>query len=1136
MKFINSCVQLSATDLVGYLNCKHLTALDISVAEGSLPKPKRWDPLLEILRERGRRHEQGFVDHLKAQGLSVAVIDGVDTTPASVSATQAEIAAGTEIIIQGALQHGRWSGRTDVLRRVEKPSNLGAWSYEIIDTKLARETKGGTVLQLCLYADLLEHAQGIAPEYVYVVAPWSNYEPQQFRFADYAAYFRKAKTAIEAVTSAELPLDVYPDPKEHCDICRWRGQCDKRRRDDDHLCLVASASSNQIAELKTQGITTATALAEMPTPLTWKPVRGAAQSYERVREQARIQVESREAGEVRFELLPPAPETGICLLPEPSEGDIFFDIEGDPHVGEHGLEYLFGYRYRSMDGEWVYTGDWAFDRKNEKAIFERFINFVTERRKNYPNLHVYHYASYETGTLKRLMGRYASCEEEIDNFLRGKIFVDLYSVVRNGLRAGVESYSIKKLEPLYGFERSTALPDANVALASLQAGLELADTASISAKDRQIVQGYNEDDCASTQFLRDWLEERRTELVSGGTDVPRPAPGQEGPSEELNERQQQIAELIERLTVDIPVDQEERSNEQQARWVLAYLLDWHRREEKAVWWEYFRLAGLTVHELVDERAALANLTLVGEIDQTKTGIPTHRYRFTQQDTDLRGDEELRAAGGDKIGAAVAVDTENRTIDIKKSKATANSHPDAVFAHKLIPGTEQAGSLFRLGTYVAEHGIEGDGDYRAARALLLNEPPQIGNQAIRAPGEEALDSAKRVAAALEGGVFPIQGPPGTGKSFTGARMICRLVQEGKRVGITANSHKVIRNLLDKVIEAAEEMNIDLCCVQKPKEMEPNQDRLIFAKSNGDLFEALTSGCAQVAGATHFLWAREDATNTLDVLVVDEAAQMSLANVTAVAPAAQTLILLGDPQQLDQPTQGSHPDGTELSSLEHVLDGDHTIAPDRGLFLDTTYRLHPDICAFHSELFYDGKLAAKEGCEQQTIKSNGPISGSGLRYLPVPHAGNKSASIEEAEVITGLVQDILASKASWVDRKGNETPLKLGDIVIITPYNAQVFEIQERLPGAFVGTVDKFQGQEAPIAIYSMATSSHSDAPRGMEFLYSANRFNVAISRAQCMAILVASPEVFEAECKTPRQMQLANAFCRYLEVAEILQTF
>lgn len=1133
MRFINEAIALSATDLVGHLNCKHLTALDIGVAKGSLPKPKRWDPLLELLQERGRRHEQGFVDHLKTEGLSVTTVEGVDIIPASVSATQAAMAAGTEIIIQGALQHGRWSGRTDVLRRVEKPSDLGAWSYEIIDTKLARETKGGTVLQLCLYADLLEKAQGRAPEYVYVVAPWSSYEPQQFRYADYAAYFRKAKAAIEAATSADEPPDAYPDPKEHCDICRWRDQCDKRRRDDDHLCLVSGISANQIAELKTQGITTAAALAEMQTPLTWKPLRGAAQSYERVREQARIQIETREAGALRFELLPPVPETGLCLLPEPSEGDIFFDIEGDPHVGEHGLEYLFGYRYRGADGEWLYTGDWAFDRGSEKAIFERFVDFVTERRRTYPDLHVYHYAPYEPGTLKRLMGRFASREDEIDNFLRGRILVDLYSVVRNGLRVGVESYSIKKLEPLYGFERSTALPDANVALASLQAGLELADTASISAEDRQTVQKYNEDDCASTQFLRDWLEERRAELITGGTDVPRPALGQEEPSEELSERQQQIAELIARLTADIPVDPEERTKEEQARWVLAYLLNWHRREEKAVWWEYFRLAGLMAHELIDERAALANLTLIKQVDQSKTGIPTHRYRFTQQDTDLRGDEDLRAAGGDKIGTAVAVDTENRTIDIRKSKETANTHPDAVFAHKLIPCTEQADSLFRLGTYVAEHGIEGDGAFRAARALLLNEPPQIGNQPIRAAAEVALDSAKRMASALEGGVFPIQGPPGTGKSYTGARMICRLVQEGKKVGITANSHKVIRNLLDKVIEAAVEMNIDLRCVQKPKEIEPNQDRLIFAKTNGDLFKALTSGSAQVAGATHFLWAREDATNTLDVLVVDEAAQMSLANVTAVAPAAQTLILLGDPQQLDQPTQGSHPDGTEVSSLEHVLDGDHTIAPDRGLFLETTYRLHPEICTFHSELFYDGKLTAEEGCEKQTIKSSGPVSGSGLRYLPVPHTGNKSASIEEAEVIARLVRDILASKASWGDRKGNERQLTLDDIVIITPYNAQVFEIQERLPGAFVGTVDKFQGQEAPIAIYSMATSSHADAPRGMEFLYSANRFNVAISRAQCLAVLVASPNVFEAECKTPRQMQLANAFCHYLETAEIM---
>ncbi len=1132
MRILDGAIHLSASDLVGYLNCGHLTALDIGVAEGKLPKPKVWDPLLEILRERGRRHEQAFVDHLKAEGYDVVKIEGVDITPDAISATLDAMAAGKQIIVQGALQHGKWSGRTDVLRRIDTPSALGNWSYEIIDTKLARETRGGTVLQLCLYADLLEDAQGVAPEFIYVVAPWSNFEPQQFRYVEYAAYFRKAKAAIEAVSEAATPPDVYPDPKDHCDICRWQEQCEKRRREDDHLCLVAGITANQIVELKDQGISTSTQLAEMPSPLSWKPKRGAAQSYEKVREQARVQIASRAAGVIQYEFLPVTPETGLCLLPEPSAGDIFFDIEGDPHVGEHGLEYLFGCRFRDENGEWTYRGGWALDRAGEKAIFEQFVDFVSERRKTFPDLHVYHYAPYEPGALKRLMGRYATREKEIDIFLHGKVLVDLYSAVRNGIRAGVESYSIKKLEPLYGFERAANLKDANVAIASVQAGLELGDITSISDQDRETVQNYNLDDCKSTQHLRDWLEERRSELIGNGFDVPRPAPGQEGPSEEISERQQRVAELIERLTADVPIDPDERTNEQQARWVLAYLLDWHRREEKAVWWEYFRLAGLTVDELFDERAGLAQLTLVGEVDTSKTGIPTHRYSFVQQDTDLRGDDDdLRSIGGDKIGKAVAVDTENRTIDIKKSKATAGVHPDAVFAHKIIAAKEQADSLFRIGEYVAEYGIEGDGDYRAARALLLNEPPQIGGQPIRIEGEEALTAALRVASALEGGVFPIQGPPGTGKSYTGARMICRLVQEGKKVGITANSHKVIRNLLDKVIEASEEMSIDLRCVQKPKEPEPDTDKLSFVKSNEDVFSALRSGSAQVAGATHFLWSREDATNTLDVLVVDEAAQMSLANVTAVSPAARTVILLGDPQQLDQPTQGSHPDGTGVSSLEHVLGSEQTIALDHGLFLETTYRLHPKVCVFNSELFYDGKLTAKAGCDAQTIRSSGSMQGDGLRYIPIPHTGNKSASIEEADAIAELVADILASSPTWVSRDGVEKTLTLDDIIIITPYNAQVFEIQERLPGAFVGTVDKFQGQEAPIAIYSMATSSHADAPRGMEFLYSANRFNVAISRAQCLAILVASPDVFEAECKTPRQMQLANAFCRYLELAD-----
>jgi hypothetical protein len=388
---------------------------------------------------------------------------------------------------------------------------------------------------------------------------------------------------------------------------------------------------------------------------------------------------------------------------------------------------------------------------------------------------------------------------------------------------------------------------------------------------------------------------------------------------------------------------------------------------------------------------------------------------------------------------------------------------------------------------------------------------------------------RVAVSLDRTVFPIQGPPGAGKTFTGARMICALVRAGKRVGITANSHKVIRNLLDQVIVAAEQDRLAIKCIQKPAEKEDDLPNLQFTTDNTDFLDALRADC-NVGGGTPFFWARPDVRLCVDVLFIDEAAQMSLANVLAVSQAAESIVLLGDPRQLEQPIQGSHPDGVGVSALDHVLGSHATVPPDRGLFLEETWRLHPLICAFNSELFYEKRLKSRPGLERQEIRSGGRVKGSGLRYLAVEHQGNQSSSPEEAG---GIVAEILNSGTTWIDREGVEAAIALKDILIIGPYNAQVFELQERIPGGRVGTVDKFQGQEAPIVIYSMTTSSHLDAPRGMEFLYSANRLNVATSRAKCICIVLASPRLFEAECRTPRQMQLANAFCRYLELAEAL---
>jgi uncharacterized protein len=1132
MRTVLGQLQLTASDLLGHLNCTHLTGLDIQVAKGLLSKPVHWDPLLDILAERGLRHERAFIDFLNAAGYGTIKIDRVDVSDESAAATIAAMQEGHQVIVQGALRAGRWSGRADILRRVEVPSVFGGWSYEVIDTKLARETKGGTVLQICLYSELLARTQGYQPEFAYVVVPWSDYAPQTYRLADYAAYFRKAKLAIESATDGSQASETYPEQNDHCESCRWYEPCEKRRRADDQLSYVAGISRMQITELRENGVKTLASLAEMPLPMPWKPKRGASQSYEKVREQARVQATARANNDLRYELLPVVVGFGLSLLPDPSKGDIFLDLEADPFVGEHGLEYLFGYHYRDDADNPVYQGDWAFDRETERAAFERFIDFVIDRQKAYPDLHIYHFAPYEPAALKRLMGRYATREMELDNLLRGLVFVDLYSVVRNALRASVESYSIKKLEAFYGFERNVPLAAVNIAQAGLQASLELGDVASVSEADKETVRVYNQDDCVSTDALRNWLEQLRAQLIANGTLIDRPARGQDGPTEEISERQERVNTLVEKLTSGLPADPTQRSNEQQALWILANVLDWHRREDKAVWWEFFRLKALSAEELMDERSALSGLTYVGDAPTTGR-LPTHRYSFPQQDTDVRAERDLREVGGEPIGKAADVSSENRTINIKKMGKTVAIHPAAVFVHEFIKEEEQADCLLRIGDYVAANGITGEGPYLAARSLLLRLPPNLSGEAIRNEGEGTLDAAIRLSRKLVNGVLPIQGPPGTGKSHAGARMICAFVAQGMKVGVTANSHKVIRNLIDKVIEAADEMGVDVRCIQKQKEKEEDKDRLIFAKDNAAVFTALVTEECQVAGGTGFLWAREEAFEALDVLVVDEAAQMSLANVLAVSHAATRLVLLGDPQQLDQPTQGTHPDGTGVSSMEHILRGHQTIAADMGLFLAETWRMSPAVCAFDSELFYEDKLHTVDGCEHQLVLSDGPVSGSGLRYVPVEHTGNKSFSIEEAGVVTQLVMTILNSNSRWIDRKRLERPIEMKDILIITPYNAQVFEIQQRLPTARVGTVDKFQGQEAPIAIYSMATSSHADAPRGMEFLYSANRFNVAVSRAQCVAILVASPAIFDPECKTPRQMQLANAFCRYRELAEPL---
>jgi predicted RecB family nuclease len=1136
----------SPTDLANFLACRHKTTLDLLTADGKLAPPTWTDPLAAVLRERGQEHENAYVATLSAEGLRVKDLtrpDGASRKDdgVAVGETLAAIREGWDVIVQAALGDGGTFGYADVLRRVPGESALGDWHYEVHDTKLATETKGGTILQLCAYTDLIEALQGRRPEHFVVVTPEATH---RYRFEDFAAFYRLVSEQYRAFLAS--PSDVYPNPTEHCEVCRWWDRCNGRRRADDHLTFVAGLGRTQQAELETRDVPTLETLADVPLPLPFRPKRGARETYERLREQARVQRQQRNEHRPVHELLPVESERGFCRLPEPSKGDLFLDLEGDPYVQPSGREYLFGLGRVDADAQFTYRAWWAMTEAEERAAFDEVIAEMMAALTGDPAAHIYHYAPYEPSAMKRLMGQYVIRENDVDSLLRGGRFVDLYAVVRESLRAGVESYSIKKMEPFYHFTREVELPRAGDERRVVELALETGDTRVITESVRATVEGYNRDDVRSTADLRTWLETLRHGLVANGVEVPRFVSEGGEASEDVSERTRRIETLRARLLAMMPGLQPAGA---EAVRLLAFLIDFHYREDKVVWWEYFRLLGMPDEDLLDEGAAVAALEFAGKVGDvmSKKGKPTgsaiHRYRYPQQEMEIRADAELHGRDGEKFGESVAVDRAARTIDVKRGKKGLTApHPTSLFTHERVSPEIPAGSLFRMAEHVAERGLDLAGPYGAGLSLLCGAAPHVGGRALvdvdRHAGESMPAFAARIAGELTKTVLPIQGAPGAGKTFAGAEMICELVRQSKRVGVTATGHKVIRNLLNAVADAAKAKKQPIRLGHKPKEVSDDASGPIreFDDNNAPL-AALAASDIDVLGGTAWLWSRPEFAQSVDVLFVDEAGQMSLAAVLAVSQAADSLVLLGDPQQLEQPQKGSHPDGVDVSALQHVLGDQQTMPAERGLFLSETWRLAPAICAFTSEVFYERRLRSREGLDVQRVSGSARFSGAGLRVLEVLHEGCRNASDEEVDVVAAIVDELLEPDVRWTALEKEEPvtrPLTARDILVVAPHNAHVGRLSERLEsrGVTVGTVDKFQGQEAPVVIYSMATSRPEDAPRGMEFLYSLNRLNVATSRAKGICILVASPRLFEPECRTPRQMHLANALCRYREMAEM----
>lgn len=1135
MKKNNDFIQLSASDLSNYLSCHHITELDKKVIAGEINKPEWNNPHVVVLQERGLQHEADYLKYLESQDLKVMRISEDVSPSEAFEFTLNAMKDGVDVIAQGVLRHEEWFGKADILRKVNGKSKLGEYSYEVFDTKLSRETKAGAILQLCLYSELLSQVTGIVPEKMYVVTPGETFNVLEYRVNDFQAYYRLVRNNL--IKTMKDNFTTYPEPTNYCDVCKWFEVCDKQRRDDDHLCFVAGLASYQRKELEIIGISTLESLAKAEGNFYEQFKQGVDDSIIKAKEQARLQFDARISGKPKFEILEIQQGKGFNRLPEPCEEDVFFDLEGDQFYRNSSIEYLWGFScFKS--GELRYQHKWALDFQQEKESFEWFIDYVVDAKNRNPRMKVYHYSSYEPVALKRLMGRYGTKENEIDHLLRTETFVDLFSITKQAIRAGIESYSIKDLEQFYGFIRKVKLREVAQQKRMLEHSLELNRLDTITDDIKETVRIYNQDDTNSTFYLRNWLEELREIAIKKGEDISRP-PVLEGEiSQELDEQLKRLIELKQSLQNGISPDPDKRSLQDQAQWLLGDLIGFYRREDKVNYWEKYRLKDLDGSELLEDKSGISGLTYVGTVGGTSR-CPIQRYCFVEQAVDVKKGNEVFKEGflNDEViksfGTIEDVNYEESFIDIKMKTGHAEFHPNSIWAWQIFLKTDQAERLFELANFVLENGITSeDQRYRAARDILLRNNPKFKRE-INYKNDDTIIQLKEMALALDESYLAIQGPPGTGKSFSASQVVLTLAQKGFKIGITGLSHAVISNLINKIQEAGEREGIVLNINQKTKpELETNHF-VNYVKKSDEARSLLDQHGGIILGGTDFMWSGKDFEDTVDYLVVDEAGQFSLVGIMSIAHVARNIILLGDGAQLKQPIQGAHPDGCEVSALDYIVGANKTLPPEKGVFLPITYRLHPNICAFISELFYESRLHAIDGNEKQIVTGNTRFSEKQLSIVEVDHFGNSNYSMEEVDAVKKIVNDLIKGDVFVTTVDGGEVRTETvnhSHIKIVAPYNAQVHRIKQVLPDVSVGTVDKFQGQETPILIFSTATSSPEDAPRGMEFLYSGNRLNVAVSRAQCLCIMVANPRIFEPDCKSPRQMQLANAYCRYKEMA------
>jgi len=1134
MKKQSGKIIYSPSDLVRYVESPYASWMDRYYLEN--PKVVTPDEETEdqkLIAETGNKHEKEILRELKGAGINIAEVSHDESAEKS---TKSEFKAKTKVVYQAALVNERFAGFADFLILDDK----GA--YEIWDTKLARSPKPYYIIQLCCYSEMYASTTGEPmPEKFGIIL--GTKEKVEFRVEDFIHYYRRVRDAFLAMQDGFTgDIADCPEPQPGAKHGRWTSHAEKFFDDTDHLVRVAGITVGQIKKLKGAGISTMAALSKASGLTVPKLPKD---TLTKLVDQARVQCGTREDrakdpdAPARYELLQHRGENdearGLSALPPADAADIFFDMEGYPLVAG-GLEYLFGATTVDKDGTPEFHDWWAHDRDEEKKTFEDFVDWTYKRWLANPELHIYHYAAYEVSALRRLSTRHDTRQDEVDDLLRNEVFVDLYQTVRHGLIVGEESYSIKLVERLYRSKRATEVSTAVDSI--VQYAHWIGSGQSKEWKDSSILKGirdYNEDDCKSTVELTGWLRKVAADNGIAPTRTRSSDAVTVSATKELSDEVKRRIDTIQKL----------REKGDEFAIELANLLDFHRREEKPIWWRMFDRAKATADELRDDTGCIEGIKSVGSPTTEKLSlVQTYEFDPTQECKLVAGDDKtVMFMHNLKVAfKLVALDLSAGTFQLKISNKMLSEKLGGRFPSRgsIIP--QEVISTAALQTALTDVGIKhlSDNLTQPITSLLSRTAPAA---VLQSDTESAVESTVRITNAMSGDCLVIQGPPGTGKTYTAAQVIKALIADGKKVGITSNSHKAVINLMKACGESVRKDGHQLSGIkvggdkEDAAELLGDNQSITFISESKDALPSFSSG---VVGGTAWLFTRPEWEGKLDFLFVDEAGQVSLANAIAMSRSANNLVLLGDQMQLEQPIQGTHPGDSGMSSLQYTLKdlktsqedapAYHSVVPaDYGIFLGETRRMHPDVCQFISDSIYQGRLGSHPDCEKQIVSVPSEAHGriqkeSGVVFVGVEHDGDIQQSDEEVQQVKEIYEELLGRPYTTFD--GEKKKLVLGDFLFISPYNAQVRALQNELPaGARVGSVDKFQGQEAVVCILSLCSSYGEYGSRGLAFILDKNRINVAMSRAKSLAIVVADPRIATATAGSIDEMMLLNVFCK-----------